>query len=169
MTWAKTAAIIVVVVIVGLFVRYGTLRPCEWIYEDMASISGVPKFLVNAMLVGQLTSNPSQFRCLRGWVKLHTEGLSEFRDPSRHSSASIDDGSLMAGGTSPALIRSIQHRLLKLGYDPGPVDGQFGDRTRAAIARFQYFNGDKEDGRPTVKVLESLDFEIVIREAEGGK
>jgi hypothetical protein len=34
-------------------------------------------------------------------------------------------------------ISGIQGRLLGLGFDPGPLDGKIGPRTRAAIVAFQ--------------------------------
>jgi peptidoglycan hydrolase-like protein with peptidoglycan-binding domain len=34
-------------------------------------------------------------------------------------------------------VRDIQRRLLALGYQPGPVDGAFGPRTRSSVAWFQ--------------------------------
>jgi peptidoglycan hydrolase-like protein with peptidoglycan-binding domain len=35
------------------------------------------------------------------------------------------------------LISSIQERLRLLGFDPGPVNGEFGAKTQAALAQFQ--------------------------------
>lgn len=37
---------------------------------------------------------------------------------------------------SPPLIEALQRRLVELGFDPGPVDGQWGPRTAAAYAAF---------------------------------
>lgn len=34
-------------------------------------------------------------------------------------------------------VRTIQLRLIELGYSPGPVDGKYGNRTREAIRQFQ--------------------------------
>ena len=33
--------------------------------------------------------------------------------------------------------RAVETRLSQLGFDPGPVDGTFDDRTRAALLRYQ--------------------------------
>jgi TPR repeat protein len=54
------------------------------------------------------------------------------------------------------LVRDIQQRLAALGYEPGPVDGQFGRKTRAAIVDFQRRNGLEPDGRATAQLLEAL-------------
>lgn len=40
----------------------------------------------------------------------------------------------------------IQKRLVELGYDPGPVDGARGRRTRAAIKKFQTLHNLEADG-----------------------
>jgi hypothetical protein len=43
-------------------------------------------------------------------------------------------------------VREIQRALAELGYDPGPIDGIPGARTRAAIQRFQADHGLVADG-----------------------
>ena len=42
--------------------------------------------------------------------------------------------------------RQIQTALHRLGYDPGPADGLFGPKTRAAIRRFQQRIGTEPTG-----------------------
>jgi peptidoglycan hydrolase-like protein with peptidoglycan-binding domain len=44
-------------------------------------------------------------------------------------------------------VREVQRRLIQLGYRPGPVDGLFGPRTRAATRWFQYKHGLALTGR----------------------
>ena len=34
-------------------------------------------------------------------------------------------------------VKALQRQLSRLGYEPGPVDGRYGSRTAAAVARFQ--------------------------------
>ena len=46
----------------------------------------------------------------------------------------------------------MQQRLADLGYDPGPVDGVVGARTRAAIRAFQKDNELPETGTYVVRV-----------------
>ena len=36
-----------------------------------------------------------------------------------------------------ASVGGLQQRLIHLGYGPGPIDGQFGPRTRTALMHFQ--------------------------------
>lgn len=47
---------------------------------------------------------------------------------------------------SPAVAK-IQAALKKAGFDPGPIDGVAGRKTRAAVMAFQKANGLKADGR----------------------
>jgi hypothetical protein len=39
-----------------------------------------------------------------------------------------------------------QHALVELGYDPGPIDGAFGPKTKAALKQFQSDHGLTPDG-----------------------
>ena len=45
-----------------------------------------------------------------------------------------------AGGTPqsarPERVRELQEALTKAGYDPGPIDGIFGPRTKAALRKY---------------------------------
>ena len=53
-----------------------------------------------------------------------------------------------SGGHSPR-VAEMQTNLARLGYDPGPIDGQFGPRTSAAIREYQQDHGLAPDGRLT--------------------
>ena len=55
-------------------------------------------------------------------------------------------------------VREVQRRLRQLGYRPGPVDGLFGPRTRAATLWFQFKHGLATTGavnRSTLSVLQA--------------
>jgi hypothetical protein len=54
------------------------------------------------------------------------------------------------------MVREIQQRLTDLGYEPGPVDGLFGGKTRAAIQAFQRDKGLEPDGLANDSVLDAL-------------
>jgi len=45
----------------------------------------------------------------------------------------------------PVVVR-LQNLLLERGFDPGPIDGIFGDKTEAAVKAFQEANGLEVDG-----------------------
>jgi peptidoglycan hydrolase-like protein with peptidoglycan-binding domain/DNA invertase Pin-like site-specific DNA recombinase len=53
-------------------------------------------------------------------------------------------------------VRAVQRRLRELGHRPGPIDGLYGPRTRAAIERFQ-----RSAGRPASGVLSSAPAEML--------
>ena len=61
---------------------------------------------------------------------------------------------------SPEFVRSevltIQRALHHLGYNPGPVDGDFGSRTRSAILRYQQDTGLAADGLPSSSLAQTL-------------
>ncbi|MCG8684835.1 MAG: peptidoglycan-binding protein, partial [Desulfobacterales bacterium] len=51
------------------------------------------------------------------------------------------------------LVREIQQTLTTLGYESGPIDGQFGPRTAQAIIQFQNDFGYPENRRATIEFL----------------
>jgi hypothetical protein len=62
-------------------------------------------------------------------------------------------------GASDGLVAGVQSRLRNLGYDPGPSDGKFGRRTRAALASFQadhQLSITAKPDEPTLAKLEEL-------------
>jgi Putative peptidoglycan binding domain/Resolvase, N terminal domain len=63
-------------------------------------------------------------------------------------------GYVRAGGSSR--VREVQRRLRGLGYRPGPVDGLFGPRTRAATRWFQFKHGFRPTGRVNRSTLTVL-------------
>ena len=52
------------------------------------------------------------------------------------------------------LLKDVQRALNKRGYDAGPVDGQYGPKTKAAVKKFRADKGVKGGGLP--KVAEAL-------------
>lgn len=54
-------------------------------------------------------------------------------------------------------VAAVQQRLTDLGYDPGPIDGNFGDATRYAVIAFEKVNGLQVDGDIGPAVLAALD------------
>lgn len=55
-----------------------------------------------------------------------------------------------------AEIQEIQMLLARMNFDPGPADGQMGQRTAEAIKLYQRFAGIDVDGVPTRDLLEEI-------------
>lgn len=53
-------------------------------------------------------------------------------------------------------VLEIQRGLLNLGYNPGPVDGINGPKTREAIRQYQKDHGLIVDGQPTTALMEHI-------------
>ncbi len=53
-------------------------------------------------------------------------------------------------------VIEIQTLLTKLGYNPGPADGAFGNKSQTAITAFQQQRGDPVTGLPTPSVMQAL-------------
>jgi peptidoglycan hydrolase-like protein with peptidoglycan-binding domain len=78
-----------------------------------------------------------------------TLGLAAERGDSRAEAAdattlSVGAGYGQAGGESR--VRALQRRLRALGHRPGPVDGLYGPRTKAAVERLQRHGGLSVNG-----------------------
>ena len=55
-----------------------------------------------------------------------------------------------------SLVRLVQRHLADLGFDPGPIDGLMGPRTRAAIERFERDQGLPESGEISFELLDRI-------------
>lgn len=72
------------------------------------------------------------------------------------SAGPVDMGTGSHRPSGSERVREVQRRLRNLGYRPGPTDGIFGRRTRAAVAWFQVKHGLPLDGRATLAVVRHL-------------
>ena len=83
---------------------------------------------------------------------LTDEDTINFGDPlwgksdSSSSSSNASSGQTATNQASLNLTRDVQSGLRQLGYDPGPIDGNYGPKTKAAIERYQADNGLLTDG-----------------------
>ena len=66
----------------------------------------------------------------------------------------------MPPAVSEAFARGLQKELRAHGYDTGPVDGRIGQRTRAAIRRYQADAGLPVDGIASTELLDHLKFAL---------
>ncbi|HKP20430.1 MAG TPA: peptidoglycan-binding domain-containing protein [Thermoleophilaceae bacterium] len=72
-----------------------------------------------------------------------------------------------AGGSDA--VRVVQRRLLRLGHEPGPIDGLYGPLTQGAVERFQQRHGLAVDGivgRQTRRTLLPRRFEPTASRVE---
>ena len=76
--------------------------------------------------------------------------------PAGWSARSVGFGTGYASADGSKRVKDLQRRLLQLGYRPGPVDGLFGPRTRAATRWFQYKHGLRLTGRANRATLTIL-------------
>lgn len=60
----------------------------------------------------------------------------------------------------PLSVQKVQEILIKLGYDPGPIDGSFGNKTELALINFYANRGEQYDG-----VLDNNEFEDLENES----
>lgn len=64
----------------------------------------------------------------------------------------------------PRFVRDAQRALHDLGYEPGPIDGILGMRTRAALVRYQQAKGLPTTGWLDTETMARLDiYERVLR------
>lgn len=65
------------------------------------------------------------------------------------------------------MIQKVQVALVVRGYDPGPVDGKLGQKTKVALGRFQAANGLPISGTMDLETLRRLGGEVVMPSIQG--
>jgi DNA invertase Pin-like site-specific DNA recombinase len=86
------------------------------------------------------------------WPQRVRDAVAQF--PRGWSAGSVGLGSGYGGGSRR--VREVQRQLVRRGYRPGPVDGRFGPRTRAAVLWFQTKHGLPRTGRIDARGLNTL-------------
>jgi LysM repeat protein len=59
-------------------------------------------------------------------------------------------------GSTGSHVQNVQEKLSKLGYNPGPADGQFGGQTFESVRHFQRMNNLSPDGTVGAKTWQAL-------------
>jgi hypothetical protein len=59
---------------------------------------------------------------------------------------SADRSTWLRGGSAGPAVEDLQRKLAAAGFDPGPIDGQMGVHTMAAVRRYQEAKGLQVDG-----------------------
>ena len=65
--------------------------------------------------------------------------------------------SAIKGGANQEQVRMAQQALKDKGHDPGPIDGKFGPKTKAALTGFQKAQGLKESGQLDSETMAKLE------------
>jgi peptidoglycan hydrolase-like protein with peptidoglycan-binding domain len=71
-------------------------------------------------------------------------------------SDSDDSSGQQTAAAGNATVRAVQAGLADLGYDPGPVDGLAGPKTKAAIRQYQTDHGLLSDGAVTPELADHI-------------
>jgi hypothetical protein len=66
--------------------------------------------------------------------------------PASPEPVAAGSGPMITNGAAGGSVKQLQERLKELGFDPGPIDGDFGPKTRAAVIAFQTDRGIRIDG-----------------------
>lgn len=74
---------------------------------------------------------------LGGQMVLASAAPTVVTEPTTAPTVKTDLSAPLSKGSTGPEVERLQERLKELGFDPGPVDGQFGDLTRAAVWAFE--------------------------------
>lgn len=114
-----------------------------------------PAFLVYDNFDVMLRWNQSAFYALAvGRLADRLAGAAGLRNPPPDGTPRLSRDDVIA----------LQQRLEARGFDPGPIDGIAGSRTRQAIRRLQQAHDMVPDGFPSRAVLAELDLQIAEAE-----
>lgn len=82
-----------------------------------------------------------------------------WKNSAAAQSAAVIQGTPQAVAAQPSLNQAVTHlqsQLAARGYDPGPIDGMMGERTRAAIRAYQRDRQMPVDGQVSQALVASL-------------
>ncbi len=101
---------------------------------------------------------------------LSREQIAQAQARAKHWRPKVEDATSDAAELAGPLtssadiqVREVQSLLGSLGYDPGPIDGIMGQKTRAAISGFQRLAGLSVDGEVTELLVAALRFAVAIQ------
>ena len=92
--------------------------------------------------------------------------LAEALEFARQISNAANFTAGIASWQTSLLVRNIQSALKNRGYDPGPIDGKLGEKTRLAMERFQNQTDILSNGQVTQDLLRELHIDEVPRFAK---
>ena len=98
---------------------------------------------------------PAQVAALQNEIQAKDQQIQDLQYQLESSQRSIGSGSNYStrSASSSTIVRAsgvsisdVQRALVRAGFDPGPVDGKVGKKTKSAIKEFQRRNGLSADG-----------------------
>jgi immune inhibitor A len=104
-----------------------------------------PGSTANTELSGSTTPNSKSHSGLATNVAIRAIGASGATIRVEFDVKTADDPVLRKGSKGPA-VRRLQQSLINLGFNPGPVDGDFGPKTDQAVRAYQASRGLVADG-----------------------
>ena len=112
-------------------------------------------------------------RSLLTALREDSEGQTQASPSSGHQGAANDKGETHAEAAQGSTgkhneVAQVQQLLTDLGFDPGPVDGRMGDKTRSAIRGFQGQEGINANGRVSAGLLAQLQLRNAEQTGKGG-
>ena len=116
---------------------------------------------VNPLVVG--TKTLAAFRAYQASRKLIVDGIvglqtwtsllhnlpaiaESEQSPFKVEVATVSERPTLKLGSEGSIVEELQRRLLDEGFDPGPVDGIFGPKTKAVVVSYQDSFGLEPDG-----------------------
>jgi len=100
----------------------------------------------------------NQISVLESQLQAKDSEIADLRSALMEAQSPKDSAVLKASGETKSRpkVKDIQLALRNAGYNPGPVDGKIGAKTREAIRAFQRENGLSADGKVGKKTWELL-------------
>jgi TPR repeat protein len=137
-------------------------KAAEWFAKSAEAGLSQSQFSLGARHErGLITGQPNPSEARRWYERALAQGdtraserlaaLDAAAPPADTAAATTSDA-----GIGRAEIRQIQTLLSRMNFNPGPADGQMGERTADAIRLYQKFAGMEEDGAPSRELLEDL-------------
>ena len=78
-TFISGTVIVLLAAAVATYFRYGNYDPCDWMEQDLAAESNLPRLAIKAKIKGEFlmrgVTDPDVGECLTSWWKFRAEGL----------------------------------------------------------------------------------------------
>jgi peptidoglycan hydrolase-like protein with peptidoglycan-binding domain len=126
-------------------VRYGATGAAVVEMQDKLRAHGNDPGISDGIYGPQTQRALLQFQAQQGLVQ---DGVCGPITWARLDNEPVETGStrVLQRGDRGADVMEVQHAVRRHGYDPGPIDGIFGGRTREAVLAFQAGAGIQVDG-----------------------